>query len=117
MTDEINLVDMEEGLKRVLNNKQLYIRLLKKFKDETNISGLADAINAHDLTTAKEKAHTMKGLAANLSLTKLFLETQELEAKIKEGIADKNMTELIQITFDKTIKQIQKVIEENDSAA
>jgi HPt (histidine-containing phosphotransfer) domain-containing protein len=117
MSSENMYIDIEEGLKRVLNNKQLFFRLLKKFKDETNLLALTDAVNAQDLTSAKEKAHTLKGLSANLSLKKLFLEVQELEAKVKEGIADTEMMKTVQATFDETIKQIQKVIEENGSAA
>jgi HPt (histidine-containing phosphotransfer) domain-containing protein len=116
MSGEIDFIDMEEGLKRVLNNKQLYMRLLKKFKDETNLSALTDAINANDLTIAREKAHTMKGIAANLSLKKLFLEVQELEVKIKDGIADKSMMESINNTFSGTIKEIERIFEEDDIA-
>jgi HPt (histidine-containing phosphotransfer) domain-containing protein len=111
-----DFIDIEEGLNRVLNNKNLYIRLLTKFKDETNLTALTDAINAADLTTAKEKAHTMKGIAANLSLKKLFLEVQELEAKVKEGIADTVMMKSIQDTFDETIKHIEKVVKDDGSA-
>ncbi|MDR2900753.1 MAG: Hpt domain-containing protein [Treponema sp.] len=116
MSGEIDIIDMTEGLQRVLNNKQLYIRLLKKFKNETNLSALSDAISTNDLSTAREKAHTMKGIAANLSLKKLFLGVQELEAKVKEGIADTEMMKSIQDTFDETIKKIEKVIEEDGSA-
>jgi HPt (histidine-containing phosphotransfer) domain-containing protein len=116
MSNENVYINIEEGLQRVLNNKLLFIRLLKKFMNETNLIALTEAINTDDLTKAKERVHTIKGIAANLSLTKLYVETQELEAKIKEGIADKVMLQSVQETFDETIKQIQKVIEENDSA-
>lgn len=116
MSDNGIYVDVEEGLKRVLNNKQLYIKLLKKFKDTTNLNELADAIHTNDLTSAKEKVHTMKGLSANLSLTKLFLKTQELENKIKEGIADKASMKSLQDTFDETLIYIDKVIEEDGNS-
>jgi HPt (histidine-containing phosphotransfer) domain-containing protein len=116
MSAGVVFINVEEGLQRVMNNKMLYVRLLKKFRDDTKLEGLVDAINSGDLTVAREKAHTIKGIAANLSLTKLFLETQELELKIKDGIADKDMMANIQVTFDETIAQIQKVIEENGSA-
>ncbi len=115
MSREAEYINIEEGLQRVLNNKALYLRLLKKFKDETNLEMLTDAINANDLTAAREKVHTIKGLAANLSFIKLFLETQELEDKIKAGIADKDMLETVQNTFDETLNQIQKVIENDGS--
>jgi HPt (histidine-containing phosphotransfer) domain-containing protein len=116
MSGEMDFIDMEEGLKRVLNNKQLYIRLLKKFKDETNLIALTDAINTDDLSTARERAHTIKGISANLSLQKLFVEIQELESLIKEGVADKKLMQSVQVTFDETIKQIEKVIEKDGSA-
>ncbi len=115
MSGEIDYIDIEEGLKRVLGNKNLYIKLLKKFKDETDLTGLVDAISNNDLSVAREKAHTIKGIAANLSLKKLFLETQELESRIKEGIADQVMMESLKNTFGETIKKIEKVIEENGS--
>lgn len=106
-------IDMNEGLQRVLNNKQLYIRLLKKFAAETNLTALNDAINVNDLSAAREKAHTIKGIAANLSLKKLFLAVQELETKVKEGIADQEMMKSIQNIFNETITHIQKVVEED----
>jgi HPt (histidine-containing phosphotransfer) domain-containing protein len=103
-------VDLEEGLKRVMNNKKLYVRLLTKFKDETRLDDLFDAISGGDMEAARVKAHTLKGVSANLSLKYLFTKTQELEAQIKEGRADAALIETVKAVFTRTLSDIEKVI-------
>jgi HPt (histidine-containing phosphotransfer) domain-containing protein len=65
-------VNETEGLQRVMKNQKLYVRVLKKFKTDTNLDALTTAIVAQDYTQAEIAAHTIKGIAGNLSLTELF---------------------------------------------
>ncbi|QQO08576.1 Hpt domain-containing protein [Breznakiella homolactica] len=100
----------DEGLKRVLGNKNLFIKLLKKFQDETNFEELAAAIDSNDMEDARGKAHTLKGIAANLSLNHLYLKAQELETQIKTGSVDPAMVEAVRQSFTHTLDAIDKVI-------
>ena len=62
-------INIEEGLKRVMHNKTLYVKLLHKLKADTHFTDLTAALQAKDYENARTAAHTIKGIAANLSLT------------------------------------------------
>jgi HPt (histidine-containing phosphotransfer) domain-containing protein len=103
-------VNFEEGVNRVMNNAKLYIKLITKFKTENNLNDLSAALGANDYEKAQVAAHTMKGIAANLSLTELFEKSKEIEAQIKEKSVQAGELEKVQAVFDETIKEVEKVI-------
>lgn len=61
--------DVEEGLKRCVNNEDFYLKMVKKAVDDTSFEDLERAINGKDLDQAFEIAHALKGVYANLALT------------------------------------------------
>ena len=113
MADDVVYVDFTDGVKRVMNNKKLYTKLLAKFRSENKLDGLEAAIAAGDLEKARTEAHTIKGVAANLSLSELYKQSLALETRIKEGAADPALFETVKTAFAKTLQEIDKVITEN----
>jgi HPt (histidine-containing phosphotransfer) domain-containing protein len=110
-------IDMEDGLKRVMNNKKLYTRLLSKFKSGTDLQALTAAVAAGDYEKAEIEAHTIKGIAGNLSLTELFKQSQELDMKFKAKLAKPTEVVITQETiepllscFENTLISIDKVL-------
>ena len=63
--------DVDEGLKRCVNNEDFYLKMVKKAADDTSVEDLDQAINGKDLDQAFEIAHALKGVFANLALTPL----------------------------------------------
>lgn len=61
-----------EGLARCMNNESFYLMLVNKFISTTDLSKLENALRENDLETAFKEAHSLKGVAGNLSLTPLF---------------------------------------------
>ena len=114
MADEVIYVDIEDGKKRVMNNIKLYIKLLTKFKDDTNLNNIETALEAGETEKAQVSTHTLKGLAANLSLKELFKQSLELETQIKAGNVNPDQIKILRDTHTQTIKEIEKVIEQND---
>lgn len=112
MADEV-FVNFDEGVKRVMNNVKLYVRLLTKFKTDTRLDALEAALAAGDMEKAQVEAHTVKGIAANLSLSELFKQSLELETQIKAGALDPNQTETVKAVFASTLQEIEKVIAQN----
>jgi HPt (histidine-containing phosphotransfer) domain-containing protein len=106
-------VNADEGIKRVMNNAGLYKTLLAKFKAGTNLDELLALLNAGDYEKARTAAHAIKGVAANLSLTELFARILELETQIKAGSVQPEQIEQVKAAFDGTIKDIDKVVEQN----
>jgi HPt (histidine-containing phosphotransfer) domain-containing protein len=110
MAEEIVYVNADEGIKRVMNNTKLYAKLLGKFKVDTNLADISAHLSTGDLEKAQVSAHTLKGLAANLSLIELFERTRDLEAQIKEGAVQNGALDTVQSTYDQTIKVVDEVI-------
>ena len=110
MADEIVYVDIADGAKRIMNNTQLYIKLLTKFKNGNNLDDIEAAFAARDMENAKNAVHTIKGVAANLSLKELYKESLELETQIKNGILDQTQLETLKTVFSVTLEEINKVI-------
>ena len=110
MADEIIYINAAEGIKRVMNNTKIYVRLLTKFKDDPSFNNLGSAITAGDVEQAKVMSHTLKGLAANLSLTELTKQSLELESQIKNGVLSQEQFSLVKTVYQQTITEIEKVI-------
>ena len=113
MGDNVVYVDFAEGIKRIMNNAKLYIKLLTKFKNDTKLDDLEGAIAEGDMEKAHAAAHTIKGVAANLSLTELFKQSLELETQIKAKAVDPNQVEVIKAVFNSTLQEVDKVIAQN----
>jgi HPt (histidine-containing phosphotransfer) domain-containing protein len=110
MADEKIYINVEEGIGRVVNNSKLYAKLLGKFKADPNMADLSACLSAGDLEKAKVCAHTLKGLAANLSLTELFERTRDLETGIKEGLIPEGALDGLRAVYGETIKKADEVI-------
>ena len=61
--------DVDDGLKRCLNNETFYLKLVSRVPGDENFFKLRDAVAAGDLDAAFAAAHTIKGIAGYLSLT------------------------------------------------
>ena len=61
-------VDVDGALARLMQNEGLLTRLLRAFLQDTNFDQLQQALAARDGKAAFAAAHTLKGVAGNLSL-------------------------------------------------
>jgi two-component system sensor histidine kinase/response regulator len=105
-------IDLDEGLGRVMKNEKLYTKLLNKFITDTNPDEMLAAVQAAEYEKAQVMAHTLKGIAANLSLTELFKQTLELETRIKERSVSQETQESIKKCYAETVSLVKKVIEQ-----
>jgi HPt (histidine-containing phosphotransfer) domain-containing protein len=112
MSDEVVYVNYEEGVKRVLNNNKLYVKLLAKFKTDTSLDDLGAALAAGDMEKAQTAAHTIKGVAANLSLMELYKQVLEIETQIKARSVKDGALEAVKNVYEETVKSVEKVIEQ-----
>jgi len=114
---ELPGISIASGLGRVAGNKQLYTKLLCKFKDgqENAVEQIKAALQVGDVETAARLAHTVKGVSGNLGGDNLYQAAAELEKAIKEG---KNL-DLIMAEFDSQLKVVVdgiRVVEERLTA-
>ncbi|GHT68547.1 hypothetical protein FACS1894110_16340 [Spirochaetia bacterium] len=110
MADEIVYVNVDEGLKRVVNNTRLYVSLLNMFKANPNMGEIETHLGALDFEKAQAAAHTLKGIAANLSLSELFEKVRNLESQIKEKFVPAGALDAVKAVYNETLKKIDGVI-------
>jgi HPt (histidine-containing phosphotransfer) domain-containing protein len=106
-------INEEEGKKRVMNNAKLYVKLLTKFKADTSLDDLGAALDAQDWEKAQAAAHTVKGIAANLSLTELYKQSLDVETQIKGKSLKNESFASLKNCFVLTLAEIDKVIAKN----
>jgi HPt (histidine-containing phosphotransfer) domain-containing protein len=83
---EIDGVDVRDGLARVAGNQRLYKDLLMRFAMDQNDVGaqISSALESRDLKLAERIAHTVKGVAGNMSIRKIFSSAGSVEKAICE---------------------------------
>jgi PAS domain S-box-containing protein len=115
LPSELPGISIASGLQRVGGNKQLYAKLLCKFKEgqESAMEQIKAALQSGDVETAARLAHTVKGVAGNLGGESLYRAAAELEKAIKEG---KGRIDHPMAEFASQLKVVMegiKVLEEN----
>lgn len=80
--------DVEEGLARLLNDEDLYKEMMGIFLEDENYEELKKALDAGDVETAYRCAHTLKGVASNLSITSIHDTVVPLVELLRAGSMD-----------------------------
>lgn len=65
-------VDVDGGLKRIANNEKLYIKLLGSFTKSIDTYKVDADFDGNDYNDIIEKAHAIKGVSGNLSITPVY---------------------------------------------
>ena len=108
----MDLINVNDAMARLNNNKKLYIMLLKKFDAPKMIDELLGHIKNGDVASAEASAHTIKGLAANLSLADLRAKAESIDAQLKGGDINVDTAE-IELSATNTVEAINAWIAEN----
>jgi CheY-like chemotaxis protein/HPt (histidine-containing phosphotransfer) domain-containing protein len=86
-TPDLPGIDYEDGLRRMLNRRPLYEKVLRDF--HARFSGeterIREALAADDVETATRLAHSLKGTGAMISATSLPALAAELEQALRNG--------------------------------
>ena len=70
--------DVEEGLRRCMNNEDFYLRLVGMAAADDGFDRLAKQIDEGSMDGAFETAHALKGVLGNLFLTPLYEPVSEV---------------------------------------
>ena len=108
----MDLINLDDAMSRLNNNKKLYIMLLKKFDGKQRLDELLSKIKSGDVVAAEASAHAIKGLAANLSLADLRAKSEEIDIQLKAGNININTAEIVE-SMDKTLEAVNLFIAEN----
>ena len=82
LPDRVPGIELAEGLTRVGGNVKVYQRILQSFAaDQKDTAGeIRAALDAKDYQRAQRLAHTVKGVAGNISANALFAAAADLES-------------------------------------
>lgn len=98
--------NLEDAMDRLMNNKELYERMLKRLPDATEKARVKAAFDAKDYDAAEKGAHALKGVAGNLSLEKLYKGYTKIVDLLREGKPDE-----AEALFEKTLEQERPIVE------
>ena len=84
--DSLPGIDARNGLERLAGDQDLYHDLLNKFVENQGNAAvkIRHAVESGDMETARHLAHTLKGVAGNISATKLFDVACRMDATLKK---------------------------------
>lgn len=78
-------IDIEDAMKRFMNNEAMYLKYLKRLPDEETYAMLSEAMEAGDVEQAFQAAHRLKGLIGNLSLVKINTALCDIVEVLRSG--------------------------------
>jgi HPt (histidine-containing phosphotransfer) domain-containing protein len=99
-------IDQESGLKRVGGSAALYKKLLGKFIEGKYQEQLEALLAEGKIEDATGMAHTIKGVAANLSLTEVNQLALQVEQALKTGGDYASLVPQLHAATDATIEEI-----------
>ena len=110
MPESLPGLDISSALDRLKGNKLVLNRLLRKFAENYKDSSrdLKQALEQGDTKTAQEIAHSIKGVAGNLSAEKLYGAALRLERAIRQEDRHDYQTSLD--AFDKALAEVLQSI-------
>ena len=87
LQDKMPNINLDIGLKRVVGNQTLSIKLLHEFADcyHDVIEQIKTALSQKDMETSLRIAHTVKGLSATIGAMSFHQSVKRLEIAIKEN--------------------------------
>ena len=104
-------INVQQGLERIRGNKKIYSKMLKSFKTNTTFSELLKAVESGNIPAAQLQAHSLKGLAANLSLDKIVEISTPFELMLRRGQLEPDIAYTLKEAVDGVIERIDSLIE------
>lgn len=99
-------IDFDGILARLPGREDLIYRLLGKFLKEPCYNGLVESMQKQDYEAAFAHAHTLKGVTANLEMTRLNKATCTLVEKLRS-----KETDGIEADFEQVKKEYKQVVD------
>lgn len=103
-----------EGILSRLPSEKLVEKFALKFLADESFSALEKALGERDYEEAFRAAHTLKGVSANLSFTRLCDAVSGLTEQLRGGRqpADGYFTEAVRAAYEQTVKALERLQEE-----
>jgi HPt (histidine-containing phosphotransfer) domain-containing protein len=109
LPNELPGIDIVSGLHRIGGNRKLYKKLLMDFaKSYSSVSEeINDLLKSNDLQTVERIAHTVKGIAGNLSAHDIRESASQLESALADKTGD---YQKLLLALDNALKPVMEAI-------
>jgi len=87
LPDKLPGIDVSDGIKKLLGNRQLYLELLQEFYHDYQDAAerMKNLLEEGDSETAKRFIHSLKGISGNLSINSLYQVSKDFEKALMAG--------------------------------
>lgn len=108
---QVSGIDWDTTLNRFMDNESLYEKILCKFPDDLSFLKLKAALKAGNITEGFAYAHTLKGLAGNLGLQRLFDLLTPFTEELRNGHAKNSSRYMAELDayYDGLCSAIKKI--------
>ncbi len=101
-----------EGVTSRLMNEKIVIKFVRKFLGDPSYDMLLKSLEEGNNEEAFRAAHTIKGIAQNLSFTKLYESSSALADALRDGSdADEEQIEKVKSDYEQTVRAINDLEE------
>ena len=107
-------IDVNDGIERVMGNRDLYARMLRRFRSDYQDGALPirTALANHDKAMAHRMVHTIKGAAGMIGAHRLHLRACQLEESIRTDAGDqREMLASLTPEFDKVLHLLDVLLD------
>jgi len=104
-------VNVAEGLGRIKGNQRIYKMLMTSFLNNEQYAAFEKDMTQNNIESAVKTIHAVKGIAANLSLTKLYEDVLVMEAQLKSGYFMPDAYDNVQNAYQTTFEHVQKLVD------
>lgn len=108
-TNSNDYINLEDALRRIGGNINLYKRLLGRFVEGNSLEPLEDALLSGDMEESARLIHTLKGVSANLSLIRIRDISIDLEKAIKDSSDFSVLLDKLKQAFSATLEIIAEI--------
>ena len=109
-----SVIDVQDGLNRLMNNKKLYFMSLEKFTENMIANDISDGIGENDLLKVAHSARALKDIAANLGLTMLHTVASQIENHAKSEVNPVNLLDSLMNSITITKETINRLLESEE---
>lgn len=110
--DRAGYVDTRAALERLGGNRALYHKTLRLFLQSDEPQKLENSLAQQNYAAAALAAHSIKGMAANLSLPALHAQSTRLTQQLRQGYPLPQTLQAYRDTLRQTCEYIRQVLQQ-----
>lgn len=104
-------IDIEEAMSRFMNNEGLMMKFLLRFPEDQSFAQMKKALEEKNADEAYQAAHSLKGLAGNLAMKKLFKVASQVVDDLRKGDlqAAEKKREALEQEYQCVLKALERI--------